>query len=70
MTDKDLYAATIATLVDDYGEVHLARILNVAVADLHRWREGKARPPTDVFFRIINLSAAGDPRARPRISRA
>lgn len=56
MTDKDLYAATIATLVDDYGEVHLARILNVAVADLHRWREGKARPPCDVFFRIINLS--------------
>ena len=58
MTDKDLYAGIIATLVDDYGEVHLARILNVAVADLHRWRQGKARPPSDVFFRIINLSTA------------
>lgn len=78
MTDKDLYAGTIASLVDDYGEVHLARILNVAVADLHRWREGKARPPTDVFFRIINLSTASaggdrpaeDVKAPPRISRA
>jgi hypothetical protein len=70
MTDKDLYAGTIAALVDDYGEVHLARILNVTVADLHRWREGKARPPCDVFFRIINLSATDDAKAPPRTSRA
>lgn len=58
MTDKDLYAGTIATLVDDYGEVRLARILGVPVTELHRWREGKARPPSIIFFRIINLSTA------------
>jgi hypothetical protein len=56
-TDKDLYAETICGLMDYYGERNLARILNVTVDDLYRWSSG-SRPPSEVFFRIVNLSRA------------
>jgi hypothetical protein len=57
VTDKDLYAGTIASLVDYFGGCEtLALILNVQVDDLCRWAEGKARPPTDVFLKIIDLA--------------
>lgn len=60
VTDKDLYAGTLAGLIDYYGAIHLARILNVRVDDLFRWAEGRARPPADVFFRIVNLTTTVD----------
>ena len=56
VTDKDLYAETICGLMDYYGARNLARILNVTVDDLYRWSSGTSRPPSEVFFRIINLS--------------
>ena len=55
VTDKELYAGTIAGLMDYFGPAHLAGILNVTVDDLYRWAQGKARPPIDVFFRMLNL---------------
>jgi hypothetical protein len=55
-TEKDFYAGMIAGLMDYYGDIHLARILNVRVDDLHQWSTGKGRPPSDVFFRMINLA--------------
>jgi hypothetical protein len=62
--DKALYARTISRLVEDFeGYETLAVILNVNVDDLHRWAEGKSRPPVDVFLRIVDLS--GD-RPSPR----
>jgi hypothetical protein len=57
-TDKELYAETICGLMDYYGDRNLARILNVTVDDLYRWSSGTSRPPSEVFFRIINLSRA------------
>jgi hypothetical protein len=36
----------------------LALILNVQVDDLCRWADGTARPPTDVFLKIIDLNEA------------
>lgn len=56
MTDRELYASTISSLVDYFdGYPMLAVILNVNVEDLRRWAEGKARPPSDVFLRMIDL---------------
>jgi hypothetical protein len=52
-----MYASTISSLVEYYeGYETLAVILNVKVDDLHRWAEGKARPPVDVFLRIVDLT--------------
>jgi hypothetical protein len=61
-TDKELYAETICGLMDYYGDRNLARILNVTVDDLYRWSSGTSRPPSEVFFRIINLSRADTAR--------
>jgi hypothetical protein len=58
VTDRNLYTETICGLMDYYGEKELARILNVTVVDLYRWSSGNRRPPSEVFFRIINLSNA------------
>jgi hypothetical protein len=57
-TDREICAETICGLMDYYGPRQLALILNVTVDDLCRWSSGKSRPPTDVFFRVINLSKA------------
>jgi hypothetical protein len=55
--DRKLYASTISSLVEYFeGYETLAVILNVRVDDLHRWAEGKSRPPIDVFMRIVELS--------------
>jgi hypothetical protein len=55
--DRELYARTISSLVEDFeGYETLAVILNVNVDDLRRWAEGKSRPPVDVFLRIVDLS--------------
>ena len=63
MTDRDLYAETIAGLIEYYGgHTTVARILNVTVQDLERWCEGKARPPTDIFLRVIDLKEQQKPR--------
>lgn len=54
--DREIYTRTIASLVECYdGYATLALILNVRVDELQRWAEGKARPPTDVFLRMIDL---------------
>jgi hypothetical protein len=64
--DKELYASTIASVVEYYeGYPTLALILNVSVDDLRRWAEGRSRPPTDVFLRIVELSRR--PRGRLRL---
>lgn len=55
--DRDSYARTISRLVEDFeGYGTLAVILNVNVADLRLWAEGKAYPPVDVFRRIAELT--------------
>ncbi len=55
--DRELYTSTISSLVDYYeGYATLALILNVNVEELRRWAEGRSRPPTDVFLRIIDLA--------------
>jgi hypothetical protein len=57
VADKELYAQPIADLVEDFdGYTTLARVLNVNVDELHRWSEGRGRPPADVFFRMLNLA--------------
>jgi hypothetical protein len=64
VTDQDLYADTLCGLMDYYGERQLALILNVTVDDLYRWSSGKSRLPSEMFFRIINLSNAAE-RSEP-----
>jgi hypothetical protein len=60
VTDKELYAATIARLLDDFGGYGtVANILNVSVGDLERWSVGKARPPAGIFFRMLHLAEGG-----------
>jgi hypothetical protein len=55
--DRELYARTISKVVDYFeGYETLALILNVNVDDLRRWADGRSRPPTDIFFRIMDLA--------------
>ncbi len=55
--DRELYTRTIASVVDYFeGYETLALVLNVNVEELRRWAEGRSRPPTDVFFRIVDLA--------------
>ena len=57
--DRELYASTISSLVEYFeGYETLAVILNVNVDDLRQWAEGRARPPTDVFLRIVDFNRA------------
>ena len=58
VTDRELYSRTTAAVIAYYGYTYLACILNVKVWDLDRWARGEARPPTDVFLRIIDLANA------------
>ena len=56
--DKDLYADTIASLLDYFGDHNtLADVLNVKVEDLRDWAEGTSRPPVDVFLRAANIKS-------------
>jgi hypothetical protein len=56
-SERQLYARTISNVVEYFeGYGTLAVILNVNVADLRRWAEGKSRPPEDVFLRIVDFS--------------
>jgi hypothetical protein len=57
VTDRDLYARTISDVIEYDGETEVALTLNVTIDDLRRWRAGKTRPPTDIFFRIIDLKS-------------
>ena len=57
VTDRDLYVRTISDVIDYYGDRQIALILNVTTDDLDRWLAGKSRPPTEVFFRIIELKS-------------
>ena len=55
--DRELYTRTITSLVDSFeGYGTLALILNVNVDELRRWAEGRSRPPTDVFLRMVDLA--------------
>ncbi|HEX6265437.1 MAG TPA: hypothetical protein VFZ81_00910 [Burkholderiales bacterium] len=55
--DRELYTSTISSVVDDFeGYETLALILNVNVEELRRWADGRSRPPTEVFFRIVDLA--------------
>lgn len=55
--DRELYTRTISSVVDYYeGYETLALILNVNVDELRRWADGRSRPPTAVFLRIIDLA--------------
>ena len=54
--DRELYARTISSAVEYFeGYGTLAVILNVSVADLRGWAEGKSYPPAEVLRRIANL---------------
>jgi hypothetical protein len=67
--DRELYASTISSLVEYFeGYETLAVILNVNVDDLHRWAEGKSRPPVDVFLRMVDLT--GEPLGSTKRRRA
>jgi hypothetical protein len=55
--DRELYTSTISSVVDYFeGYETLALILNVNVEELRRWADGKSRPPSDVFLRIVDLA--------------
>jgi hypothetical protein len=55
--DRELYTSTISSVVDYFeGYETLALILNVNVDELRRWADGKSRPPSDVFLRIVDLA--------------
>lgn len=55
--DRELYTRTISTVVDYYeGYETLALILNVNIDELRRWADGRSRPPTEVFLRIVDLA--------------
>jgi hypothetical protein len=54
--DREHYSSTISSAVEFFeGYGTLAVILNVSVADLRRWVEGKSYPPAEVLRRIDNL---------------
>ena len=56
MSDREIYANTISRLVAYFGGYErLAVILNVNIDDLERWADGRARPPTHVFLRLIDM---------------
>lgn len=55
--DRELYTRTISSVVDYYeGYETLALILNVNVDELRRWADGRSRPPTEIFLRIVDLA--------------
>jgi hypothetical protein len=55
--DRELYTSTISSVVDYFeGYETLALILNVNVEELRRWADGRSRPPSDVFLRIVDLA--------------
>lgn len=54
--EREHYSRTISSAVEYFeGYGTLAVILNVSVADLRRWAEGKSYPPAEVLRRISNL---------------
>jgi len=54
--NREHYSSTISSAVEYFeGYGTLAVILNVSVADLRRWVEGKSYPPAEVLRRIDNL---------------
>jgi hypothetical protein len=54
--EREHYSSAISSAVDFFeGYGTLAVILNVSVADLRRWVEGKSYPPAEVLHRIDNL---------------
>jgi hypothetical protein len=54
--DRDLYASTTIAVAELVGGLeNLASMLNVNVSDLQTWSEGKGRPPTQVFLRIVDI---------------
>jgi hypothetical protein len=62
-TDRDLYTEAIDCLVGHYGSYERsALILDVSTADLNQWAHGGARPPTDVFIKILYLNEASRKR--------
>ncbi len=57
VVDRELYIRTISTVVDYFeGYDTLALILNVKVDELRRWADGRSRPPTEIFLRIVDLA--------------
>ena len=55
--DRELYTRTISSVVEYFeGYETLALILNVNVDELRRWADGRSRPPTDIFLRIVELA--------------
>ena len=55
--DRELYISTISRVVDYFeGYETVALILNVNVEELRRWADGRSRPPSDVFLRIVELA--------------
>ena len=51
-----MYATTICGLVEFFGGFEVvARILNVTVLELQGWAEGRTRPPTDAFLRLVDM---------------
>ena len=67
--DAEHYSRTISSAVEYFeGYGTLAVILNVSVADLRRWAEGKSYPPAEVLRRIANLTRLPEAAAVRRLS--
>ena len=55
--DREHFSSAISSAVEYFeGYGMLAVILNVSVADLRRWAEGKSYPPAEVLRRISALA--------------
>lgn len=59
--DREPYASAISRAIEQFeGYGTLAVILNVSVADLRGWAEGRSYPPADVLRRIVDLTQGHD----------
>jgi hypothetical protein len=57
MEDRELYVETICAVVEYFGSYQtLASVLNVRVEDLSNWSQGKDRPPTHIFLKIVDFA--------------
>lgn len=73
MTAASIYSRALAKAAELLGgRAQLAKMLQVALADVERWLADEAKPPRDVFLRIVDIildetsaSSANDPSDPP-----
>ena len=73
MTAASIYSRALAKAAELLGgRAQLAKMLQVALADVERWLADEAKPPRDVFLRIVDIildetsaGSASDPSDPP-----